>query len=46
MKEDEMKRVGRWILEVLRNPDDKSTTNRVRQEIREFAKNYPVPGIG
>ncbi len=46
MKEDEMKRVGEWILEVLRAPDDQSTTDRVREEIREFAKNYPVPGIG
>ena len=46
MKEDEMKRVGEWILEVLRTPDDKSVTDRVRQEVRDFAKDYPVPGIG
>jgi glycine hydroxymethyltransferase len=45
MKESEMKRVGAWILEVLRAPEDKSVLERVRQEIGEFTKNYPVPGI-
>jgi glycine hydroxymethyltransferase len=37
MKEAEMKRVGAWILQVLRAP--------VRGEIRELCKSYPVPGI-
>ena len=45
MKEAEMKQVGGWILEVLRAPDDRSVSERVRGEIREFCKNYPVPGI-
>jgi len=45
MKESEMKRVGAWILEVLRAPEDKSVLDRVRQEIGEFTKSYPVPGI-
>ena len=45
MKESEMRRVGAWILEVLRAPDDKSVLDRVRKEIGEFTKNYPVPGI-
>jgi glycine hydroxymethyltransferase len=46
MKEDEMRQVGEWILEVLRAPDDAKLTERVRQEIAEFAEKYPVPGIG
>jgi glycine/serine hydroxymethyltransferase len=40
-----MKRVGAWILEVLRAPEDKSVLDRVRKEIGEFTKSYPVPGI-
>jgi glycine hydroxymethyltransferase len=45
MKESEMKRVGAWILEVLRAPEDQSVLDRVRNEIGEFTKSYPVPGI-
>jgi glycine hydroxymethyltransferase len=45
MKEAEMKKVGAWILQVLRGPEDAAMLERVRGEIREFCKNYPVPGI-
>jgi len=45
MKEAEMKRVGAWILQVLRAPDDAAVLQRVRNEIAEFTKGYPVPGI-
>jgi glycine hydroxymethyltransferase len=45
MREDEMKRVGKWILEVLRAPSDDAVLQRVRGEIGEFTKSYPVPGI-
>jgi glycine hydroxymethyltransferase len=45
MREDEMKRVGKWILEVLRAPNDEAVLQRVRGEIGEFTKSYPVPGI-
>jgi glycine hydroxymethyltransferase len=45
MKEDEMRRVGAWILQVLAAPDDADLASRVRGEIAEFAKNFPVPGV-
>jgi glycine hydroxymethyltransferase len=45
MREPEMNRVGNWILQVLRAPDDAAVTQRVRNEIAEFCKSYPVPGI-
>lgn len=45
MRQDEMKRVGGWILRVLKSPDDTSTIEAVKGEIREFAKSFPVPGI-
>ncbi|MEQ9411751.1 MAG: serine hydroxymethyltransferase [Fuerstiella sp.] len=45
MKADEMKKVGAWILEVLRNTESDAELSRIRSEIREFAKDFPVPGI-
>jgi len=45
MQEDEMKKVGEWILEILRNADNHDIVSRVREEIRQFASAFPVPGI-
>jgi len=45
MKTDEMKQVGAWILEVLKNADNESELDRIRQAIAEFARAFPVPGI-
>ena len=45
MKEDDMRQVGSWILTVLAAPDDEPTAIRVRDEIAEFARQFPVPGI-
>ena len=45
MKEDEMRRVGAWILQILNAPDDRNIASTVRQEIAEFASGFPVPGI-
>ena len=45
MKEAEMKRVGAWILRVLKNTGDESVLKSVRGEIAEFCQSFPVPGI-
>ncbi len=45
MKEDEMKQVGHWILEVLKTPEDNHVIERVKGEVKEFAVNFSVPGI-
>lgn len=45
MKEEEMRRVGQWILKALKSHDDAAELERIRQEISEFARAYPVPGI-
>lgn len=45
MKEDDMRQVGNWILTVLAAPDDEQTAFRVRDEIAEFARQFPVPGV-
>lgn len=46
MKADEMKKVGAWILRVLKSPEDAGVIDTVRGEIGEFTKSFPVPGIG
>ena len=45
MKTDEMKRVGSWILEVLKKADNAKELRRIREVIAEFARAFPVPGI-
>ena len=45
MKEDEMRKIGDWILEVLRNADNHDIVNQVREEVRDFAKVFAVPGV-
>ena len=45
MKTDEMKKVGAWILETLKNAGNESELNRIRGAVAEFAGTYPVPGI-
>ena len=46
MKTDEMKKVGAWILTVLKHTDSEPDLARIRAEIAEFTKAFPVPGIG
>ncbi len=43
MGEDEMKSVGRWILEALRSPEDPQTHQRIRDEVRVLCDQFPVP---
>ncbi len=43
MGEDEMKSVGRWILEALRSPEDSDTHDRIRSEVRTMCDQFPVP---
>jgi glycine hydroxymethyltransferase len=45
MKEDEMKQVGAWILEALKNADSDEVISRIKEEIAQFTKPFPVPGI-
>jgi glycine hydroxymethyltransferase len=40
---DEMHRVGQWILESLRNPEDEAVQERIRGEVCELAEQFPVP---
>jgi glycine hydroxymethyltransferase len=44
MKEDAMRQVAAWILDALADPDDHARAARIRDSIREFTQDYPVPG--
>jgi glycine hydroxymethyltransferase len=39
----EMKRIGGWILEALRKPEDNNLHTRIRGEVSELCKGFPVP---
>ena len=45
MGADEMKRVADWICRVLKDPDGTGIRDQVRNEVAEFARAFPVPGI-
>lgn len=42
---EEMFQVGDWIADVIDHIGDDATIERVRAEVRELSKQYPVPGI-
>ncbi len=43
MKEPEMEKLGGWILEILRAPEDTALQARVREEVKALAAGFPVP---
>ena len=43
MGTDEMKTIGGWISQALRNPDDHSLHASIRQSVREMCESFPVP---
>ena len=45
MGAEEMQRLAAWIVGVLKDPDGDGVREGVRQEVAEFARGYPVPGI-
>jgi glycine hydroxymethyltransferase len=42
--EREMVLVGKWIAELVRQPDDASVVDRIRREAREVSTSFPLPG--
>ncbi|MBC8353450.1 MAG: serine hydroxymethyltransferase [Planctomycetes bacterium] len=40
---DEMRRIGNWMLEVLKSPKDEALRTKVRGEVREMCEQFPVP---
>jgi len=42
MKEPEMRRIGKWIGEVLNNLEDESVQERVRSEVEALTEQFPL----
>lgn len=45
MKEKEMVKVAEYIDKVLKNREDSSIIEQVREEVKDFASKFPIPGI-
>ncbi len=43
MKEDEMRRIGDWIADVLENLDDEELQDRIRGQVEELCRGFPLP---
>lgn len=43
MKEDEMRKIGTWIDQVLSHPGDAAVLERVRAGVRELCEQFPAP---
>jgi glycine hydroxymethyltransferase len=41
----EMRRIGRWILEVLKAPEDARLAQRIRSDIAELCEQFPAPAL-
>jgi glycine hydroxymethyltransferase len=44
-REAEMRQVARWIADVLHNLDDQAVRNRVREEVIDLCRQFPLPGV-
>lgn len=45
MKEAEMKQIGEWIVNALKNHQDEATLDQIKRSVEAFCSKYPVPGI-
>lgn len=43
MRADEMRRIGGWILQVLKRPDDQPLAARIAGEVSSLCESFPVP---
>ncbi len=41
---DDMNRIGRWIADLIRDPDNESLVEQVRIQAVEMSRQYPLPG--
>ncbi len=42
MKETDMKQIGEWYVKVLKDPDNSQLKDKVREEVLEFLKEFPL----
>jgi glycine hydroxymethyltransferase len=46
MQETQMDQIAEYIDKVLKNYQNNDLISKIRSEVKEFTKNYPIPGIG
>lgn len=44
-KEDDMTKIADWMVQVLQNPTDTTLHEKIKQEVKDFSLQFPVPGI-
>ncbi len=42
MSVHEMKEIGLWIAQILKNPDNESLFNKIRNQVRELCQKFPI----
>ena len=42
--QDDFRQIARWMVEVLKNPDDNAMIERIAGQVKEMLVAYPVPG--
>lgn len=45
MKENDMQKIGLWMIDALKNNQDKEKLIKIKTEVEDFCGNFPVPGI-
>lgn len=46
MDEADMGRLARWMIAALRTPEDASLLTKLRREVEQHCRQFPVPGVG
>lgn len=41
---EEMKQIGRWIADIVKDPDNEAQTAKLRREVTELSRSFPIPG--
>jgi glycine hydroxymethyltransferase len=44
-KEDEMRKIGEWMLEALKHHDDPAKLSEIKTKVKELCEQFPVPGV-
>jgi len=45
MKEEEIRKVAEWVDQAIKNKNNESELNRIKEEVRQLCLSYPIPSI-
>lgn len=43
LKEEDMEKIAEWMLQAIKNRNDEKKLNALRNQVKEFVKDYPLP---